>query len=119
MGKIQLDVFFGTEENFWCEPVWFEVGNLTSSYHALLGRPALAKFMAVPHYAYLKTKMPGPHSVITVAGCFRRSMECASAGSKLAEALIIAEERRAIMCNVAMAQQDIPASSKPAGEGAF
>ena len=119
LGKIQLDVIFGTEENFRREPIWFEVVNLTSSYHALLGRPALAKFMAIPHYAYLKTKVPGPHGVITVAGCFRRSMECASAGSKLAEALIIAEEKRAIMRNVAMAQQDIPASSKPAGEGAF
>ena len=63
--------------------------------------------------------MPAPHGVITVAGCFRRSMECASAGSKLAEALIIAEEKHAIMRNVAIAQQDISASSKPAGEGAF
>ena len=41
-------------------------------------------------------------------------MECASAGSKLAEALIIDEEKRVIMRYVAMAQQDIPASSKPA-----
>ena len=57
--------------------------------------------------------------MITIAGCFRRLMECASAGSNLAEALIIAEEKRVIMHNVAMAPQDIPTSSKPAGEGAF
>jgi hypothetical protein len=29
-----------------------------SPYHALLGRPTLAKFMAVPHCAYFKMKLP-------------------------------------------------------------
>jgi hypothetical protein len=28
------------------------------TYHAILGRPALTKFMAVPHYSYLVLKMP-------------------------------------------------------------
>jgi hypothetical protein len=36
------------------------------AYHAILGRPCYAKFMAVPNYTYLKMKMPGPNSVITV-----------------------------------------------------
>ena len=34
----------------------------------MLGRTAFAKFNAVPHYAYRKLKMPGPHGVITVNG---------------------------------------------------
>jgi hypothetical protein len=50
------------------------VVNISSPYHALLGRPALAKFMAVPHYAYLKMKLPGPRGVITFSGNFRKSM---------------------------------------------
>jgi hypothetical protein len=59
--------------------------------------------MAVPHYAYLKMKMPGPKGVITIVGCHNRSLEYASAGSKLAESLVIAKEKREIMCSVAMA----------------
>ena len=58
IGKIQIDVLFGDKDHFRREPVWFEVVDLESPYHALLGRPALAKFMEVPHYAYLKMKMP-------------------------------------------------------------
>jgi hypothetical protein len=47
------------------------VVDLNIPYHALLGRPALAKFMAVPHYTYLKMKLPGPRGVITIAGCYK------------------------------------------------
>jgi hypothetical protein len=51
IGKIWLDILFGSPKNFRRKPIWFEVVNIQSPYHALLGRPALAKFMAVPHYA--------------------------------------------------------------------
>jgi hypothetical protein len=50
--------------------------------------------MAVPHYAYLKMKLPGPRGVITVAGSFKKSPACAKENSQLAEALVIAEEKR-------------------------
>ena len=66
---------------------------LESPYHALLGRPALAKFMAVPHYAYLKMKMPSSKGIITIAGDYKKSYECAAASSRLAESLVIAEEK--------------------------
>jgi hypothetical protein len=94
MGRIQLEVLFGEKDNYRREPIWFEVVDLNSPYHALLGRPALAKFMAIPHYAYLKMKLPGPRGVITITGCYKKLMECAKASSKLAEALVIAEEKR-------------------------
>ena len=32
--------------------------------------------MAVPHYAYLKLKMPGSKGVITISGSFIRSNSC-------------------------------------------
>jgi hypothetical protein len=54
MGRIQLEVLFWEKGNSRRELIWFEVVDISSPYHALLGRPALAKFMAVPHYAYLK-----------------------------------------------------------------
>ena len=42
-------------------------------YHSILGRPAYAKFMAVPNYTYLKLKLPGPNGVITVSGSFEQA----------------------------------------------
>src|SRR4051812_37919331 len=100
LGKIRLDVIFGSEENVRREPIWFEVVNLASTYHVLLGHPALAKFMVVPHYAYLKMKLPGLNGVITMAGCYRRSMACAKEDAKIAEALLITEEMHKMMSNV-------------------
>ena len=77
IGRVRLDVLFGDSSHFRREPIWFEVVDLFSAYHALLGRPALSKFMAVPHYAYLKMKIPGPKGLITVTGNYRKSLECA------------------------------------------
>jgi hypothetical protein len=59
LGTVVLPITFGTRENYRTEFIKFEVANFESSYHAILSRPALAKFMAVPHYVYLFLKMPG------------------------------------------------------------
>ena len=32
--------------------------------------------MVIPHYVYLKLKMPGPTGTITIHGCFVRSDQC-------------------------------------------
>jgi hypothetical protein len=77
LGKVHLEVLFGEKGNSRREPIWFEVADISSPYHSLLGRPALAKFMAVPHYAYLKMKLPGPRGVITISGSFQKSLACA------------------------------------------
>jgi hypothetical protein len=113
MGRVQLEVFFGEKGNSRHEPIWFEVVDMSSPYHALLGRPALAKFMAVPHYVYLKMKLPGPRGVITVSGCFNKSMECARASSQLAKALVIADEKHQLLHRVALTQQDMPVHQSP------
>src|ERR1041384_5774544 len=104
LGRIRLDVIFGTEENFRREPIWFEVADLSSPYHALLGLPAVAKFMLSTHLPYLKMKLPGPNGIITVTGDFRKSLECTSAGGNLADSQVIAEEMRQLDKVVAMAQ---------------
>jgi hypothetical protein len=70
--------------------------------------------MAVPHYAYLKMKLPGPRGVITVTGCYKKSIECARASSKLAEALVIAEEKHQLLQRVAATQPGRPPPSQPA-----
>jgi hypothetical protein len=70
LGKLEFDVCFGDSGNFQREKLEFEVMDGPSQYHAILGRPAFARFMAVPHYAYLVLKIPGPNGVITVKGNF-------------------------------------------------
>ena len=61
--------------------------DLESPYHALLGRPALAKFMVVPNYAYLKMKMPTTKGILTKVGDYKKS-SCAADSSRLAESLV-------------------------------
>jgi hypothetical protein len=107
MGRVQLEVLFGKKGNSCHKPIWFEVVDIRNPYHVMLGRPALAKFMAVLHYAYLKMKLLGPRGVITVSRCFKKSMECARASSQLAEVLVIAEEKRQLLHRVALNQQDV------------
>src|SRR3954467_10891516 len=84
--KISLEVVFGNATNFRKETLDFEVVDWKSQYHAILGRLAFARFMVVPHYAYLKLKMPGPNGVITISGIFVRSDRCDKEFHKLAEA---------------------------------
>ena len=49
IGKIKIDVIFRDKDHFHQEPIWLEVVDLENPYHALLGPPALSKFMVVPH----------------------------------------------------------------------
>jgi hypothetical protein len=83
--KIELDVCFGNSNNYRREKLEFEVMDWPSQYHAILGRPAFAKFMAVPHYAYLMLKIPGPKGTITVQGSFEVSNTCDKEFNRLAQ----------------------------------
>jgi hypothetical protein len=76
LGTVVLPVTFGTRENYRTEFIKFEVASFESSYHAILGRPALAKFMAVPHYVYLLLKMPGLRGVLALRGDLKKSYDC-------------------------------------------
>jgi hypothetical protein len=76
MGRVSLPVTFGTEENFRMEYLSFEVTDFKSLYHAILGRPMLARFMAIPHYSYLVPMMPAPNGVLTVYGDLIVSFKC-------------------------------------------
>jgi hypothetical protein len=73
LGSVVLLVTFGTKDNYRTEYIKFEVADFQSSYHASIGRPALAKFMAVPHYVYLLLKMPGKTGVLTFCGDLKKS----------------------------------------------
>ena len=66
-GKITLDVVFGTPENYRSEEITFQVAPFSSGYHTLLGWDAFTSFPAIPHYGYMKLKMPGPNGITTLA----------------------------------------------------
>jgi hypothetical protein len=66
-----------------------------SQYHAILGRPAFAKFMVVPHYAYLTLKIPGPKGTIIVQGSFEVAKICDREFNRMAQTVgMIAEYER-------------------------
>ncbi len=69
LGHVELPVTFSDSTNFRTERIDFDVADLNLPYNAVLGRPALVKFMAATHYAYLQMKMPGPVGPITVRSC--------------------------------------------------
>jgi hypothetical protein len=77
LGSVVLPVTLReTRENYRTEYIKFEVANFKTSYHAILDRPAIAKFMAVAHYTYLVLKMPSPAGVLTLQGDLNISYDC-------------------------------------------
>ena len=74
MGSLLLEVMFGSPDNFRREKLTFHIAPFQSGYQALLGREAFARFNAIPHYASITLKMPGPCGIISLKGNF----ECSS-----------------------------------------
>jgi hypothetical protein len=74
--QITLPVTFGTPTNYRTEFIQFEVIDFETSYYVILGRPALPKFMAIPHYPYLLLKMPGPHRILSLWGDLKHAFDC-------------------------------------------
>jgi hypothetical protein len=76
LGHIYIPVTFGTPENYRIEFLRFEVASFDCGYNAIIGRPRLAKFMAIPHYTYMILKMSGPQGIITMRADFQGTAEC-------------------------------------------
>jgi hypothetical protein len=76
IGSVTLPVTLGTKENYRTEYIKFEVADFVSSYHTILGKTALAKFMAMPHYVYMLLKMPGKIGVLTFRGDLNKFYDC-------------------------------------------
>lgn len=92
VGKITLDMVFGTLETYRSEPLEFEVVPFPSGYHALLSSTAFVQLQAVPHYAYLKLKMPGLNVPIIISGDVDRSYKTEDTTDKLSEKMVVAAE---------------------------
>ena len=52
------------------------MANFDTAYHAILGRPALAKFMVVPHYVYLVLKILTEQGVLTLRANVSTAYDC-------------------------------------------
>jgi hypothetical protein len=103
IGWVSLPVMFGTEENFCTEYLSFEVADFKLSYHAILARPMLARFMAVPHYTYLVLKMPASKGVLTVYSdliilfkCDNKALEIASTNDSFGASDVMVDEAKKV-----------------------
>ncbi|CAO2152127.1 unnamed protein product [Urochloa humidicola] len=101
IGRVSLPVTIGMQGNYRTEWLHFEVADFKSSYLAILGRPMLARFMAIPNHTYLLLKMQAPNGVLTVRGDIKTSFECDSEAVRLAElshqfgnSILVAEEAK-------------------------
>jgi hypothetical protein len=113
LGRIDLPVWFGTPDNFRKETLTFEVVGFRGAYHAILGRPWYAKFMAVPNYTYLKMKMSGPKGVITVGSSIEHAFDCDVECVEHAEALALDEALVASMEK--LVNEDLDSATKHTG----
>jgi hypothetical protein len=112
LGQLDLPVYFRTPSNFRKETLTFEVVGFRGTYHAVLGIPCYAKFMAVPNYTYLKLKMPGPNGVITVRSTYRHAYECDVECVEYAEVLAKSE---ALITDLECLSKEVPDTKRHAG----
>jgi hypothetical protein len=110
--QLDLPVYLGTPSNFRKETLTFEVVGFRGTYHAVLGRPCYAKFMAVSNYTYLKLKMPGPNGVIIVGSTYRHAYECDVECLEYAEALA---ESEALIADLKCLSKEVPDATRHAG----
>jgi hypothetical protein len=112
LGQLDLPVCLRTPSNFRKETLTFEVVGFRGTYHAVLGRPCYAKFMAVPNYTYLKLKMSGPNGVITIGSTYRHAYKCDVERVEYAEALA---ESEALIADLESLSKEAPDAKRHAG----
>jgi hypothetical protein len=120
LGSVVLPVTFGeSRDNYRTEYIKFEVADFETSYHAILGRLAIAKFMAVPHYTYLVLKMPSPAGVLSLQGDLKISHDCDTEAVEIAspnQVPIATMEIYAASKKIAPSELDIPKKSDKANK---
>ena len=91
-------VQFGTTDHFRTEYVNF-VADFDIAYHAIIGRPALAKFMVMPHYVYLVLKIPIEQGVLTLRANVSTAYDCEREGLAITEAMHISARMEACIAD--------------------
>jgi hypothetical protein len=65
-GQVRLPVTFGTMDNYRTESLDFDVAYIALPYNAILGYPALVRFMVATHHGFNILKIPSANGTITV-----------------------------------------------------
>jgi hypothetical protein len=76
IGRIDLEVSCGTEDNKCKEMLTFEVAIFDIGYNYILRRSFLLKFMTIIHTSYATLKMHGPKGIITIKTDQRDALAC-------------------------------------------
>jgi hypothetical protein len=116
LGRIALNVCFSNRQNYRREKLDIEVMDWPSQYHAILGRPAFSRFMAVPHYTYLVLKMPGPKGIIIVKGSFKVSDQCDKEFHKMAQNFVMIANYAEKVTSVTLKGDKLPEGRTPEPE---
>jgi hypothetical protein len=66
IGQVRVPITFGTRDNYRTESLDFDITYIALPYNAILGNPALARFMAAMHHGFNVLKIPGANGTITV-----------------------------------------------------
>jgi hypothetical protein len=66
IGQVCLPITFGTRDNYRTESLDFDIAYIALPYNAILGYPALAKFMAAMHHGFNVLKIPSTNGMISV-----------------------------------------------------
>ncbi|KAK1669850.1 hypothetical protein QYE76_058009 [Lolium multiflorum] len=122
IGRITLEVMFGQPDHFRTERIEFEVVDPRESLPRAPGQAGPDQVHGGAPLWVPEDEAAWPQGVITVAGDYRRSMDCATQSSKMAQTLVIATEKQLIHDAVALAkaaQTDMPAAGNPAGTTHF
>jgi hypothetical protein len=66
IGQVRLPITFGIRDNYRTESLDFDVAYIALPYNAILGYPALARFMAATHHGFNVLKIPSANGTITM-----------------------------------------------------
>jgi hypothetical protein len=64
--QVRLPITFCTRENYRTESLDIDIAYIVLPYNAILGYPALARFMAATHHIFNVLKIPSANGTITV-----------------------------------------------------
>jgi hypothetical protein len=92
--QINPPVTFKDLSNYCTKMLTFEVVDFSRPHHVILGWPCYVKFMAIPSYAYLKLKIPGPVGVITMEARTQWALDCEQDSIEVAAAAVAVAELR-------------------------
>ena len=94
----------------------FFVADFDTAYHAILGRPALAKFMVVPHYVYMVLKIPTEQGILTLRANVSTTYDCEREGIAIVEAIDLSARMEVCIADskkIPIEEQVIPTQEPP------